>query len=78
MICQIFLKNRECKGEFKMFYVRLSALFVLFLTLYLILTGSMKDFTENIEETNKITLSKDGKGGWYYQQESGVIEPNLP
>ena len=35
-----------------MFYVRLSALFALFLTLYTILTGGMKDFTENIEETD--------------------------
>ena len=35
-----------------MFYVRLSALFALFLILYMILTGGMKDFTENIEETN--------------------------
>ena len=31
-----------------------------------------------IEETNKIVLSKDGQGGWYYKQESGTIEPNLP
>lgn len=33
---------------------------------------------KNVEETNKIVLSKDGKGGWYYNQENGVIEPNLP
>ena len=33
---------------------------------------------KDVEETNKIVLSKDGKGGWCYNQESGVIEPNLP